>query len=596
MNANLMNSSPSIDSKSVPTTATGHGVNGALSKPEVNVRARILLVDDRSDKLLALEAILEPLGQIVVSVRSGKEALRQLLKQDFAVILLDVSMPGMDGFETASLIRQRPSSENTPIIFVTSIGATENHVTQGYSLGAVDYLLTPVVPDILRAKVSVFVQLQKQTELIKRQAEQLQRVEEAKHQRELATLADRLEVETRQNRFFTLALELLGIADLNGRLLQMNGAWEKVLGHSEAELKAVTGFDLVHPEDRENLLAGISALRAGNPIPEFEGRFRHKDGSYRWLTGTAVPFLHEQLMYIFARDITPRKRAEAEIKQLNQELQHRVAALTEVNRELEAFNYSLAHDLRAPLRAMTGFSKALLSDESDMLSAEGKEYASRIVRSAKFMDALLLDMLAYSRLSRTEMTPALIDLEGPVHEQLQILERDIGERGFQVEVVSPLASVYGHLPTVKQILANLIGNSVKFTADGRKPVIRIWTEPREAALETNAPGNGTTAAVSLSQASENNSPPSAGNRPLASPCVRLWVEDNGIGIPSEHHEKIFGLFQRLHDAETYPGTGIGLALVRKGAERMGGRVGVKSQPGEGSRFWVDLPAGPAQTD
>src|SRR5437899_2260895 len=136
------------------TSAAAAKKNGA---PQVigklNSKVNILLVDDRQDKLLALEAILGTLGQNVVKARSGKEALRVLLKQEFAVILLDVSMPGMDGFETASLIRRRPSTEHTPIIFVTSIGNSPNQMYQGYSLGAVDYILTPIVPDVLRAKV-----------------------------------------------------------------------------------------------------------------------------------------------------------------------------------------------------------------------------------------------------------------------------------------------------------------------------------------------------------------------------------------------------------------------------------------------------------
>src|SRR5712675_1117482 len=145
-------------------------------------KANILLVDDRADKLLAMEAIVSSLGENIVKARSGKEALRQLLHMDFAVILLDVSMPVMDGFETATLIRKRASSEHTPIIFVTSINNSENHVAKGYSLGAVDYMLTPIVLDVLRSKVAVFVELHRKSELIKLQAEELRRVEEFKHQ------------------------------------------------------------------------------------------------------------------------------------------------------------------------------------------------------------------------------------------------------------------------------------------------------------------------------------------------------------------------------------------------------------------------------
>src|SRR3954468_22277083 len=168
--------------------------NGApASNGKLNSKANILLVDDRKDKLLALEAILGTLGQNVVQAHSGKEALRLLLKQGFGVILLDVSMPGMDGFETASLIRKRPSTEHTPIIFVTSIGNSPTQMYQGYSLGAVDYILTPIVPDVLRAKVGVFVELWRKTEHIKQQAERLREVEEAEHRRRLAEAQDRIE-------------------------------------------------------------------------------------------------------------------------------------------------------------------------------------------------------------------------------------------------------------------------------------------------------------------------------------------------------------------------------------------------------------------
>jgi signal transduction histidine kinase len=397
-NATLTSAAPAI------SPAPGFSPNGHAA-PAPELKANILLVDDRPDKLLALGAILSSLNQNIVQARSGKEALRQLLKETFAVILLDVSMPGMDGFETASLIRQRDSSEHTPIIFITAIGISENHVAKGYSLGAVDYMLTPIIPEVLRAKVSVFVELHKKTE---------------------------------------------------------------------------------------------------------------------------------------------------QISQLNSELKKRVDALTEINRELEAFNYSISHDLRAPLRSMSSFAQALLEEEALRMSPEGLDFAKRITRSAKFMDSLLHDLLTYSRLTREEVPPAQINLEEAVKEVLAVVDGEIRSRHAQVEVGSPMAAVFAHLPTVKQVLANLIGNSLKFVDPARPLTLRIYTT-REKDF------------------------------------VRLWVQDNGIGIAREHQDKIFGLFQRLHDTQTYPGTGIGLALVRKGAERMGGHAGVESKPGHGSKFWVDLP-------
>jgi signal transduction histidine kinase len=268
----------------------------------------------------------------------------------------------------------------------------------------------------------------------------------------------------------------------------------------------------------------------------------------------ASPFLTENLIYIFARDITARRQAEAQVDHLNQALELKIAALTAANHELEAFNYSIAHDLRTPLRSMSGFARALLEDESQNLTSLGLEYARRIAQSAKYMDALLLDLLAYSRLTSTEMPLTTVALEEPVRELLLMVDKEVRERNAKIEIQSPLGTVRAHVPTLKQIISNLIGNGLKFTVPERAPSLRIYSSSHGE-------------------------------------FVRFWVEDNGIGIAPEYHRKVFGLFQRLHDAQDYPGTGIGLALVRKGAERMGGGAGVESELGRGSRFWVDLPSG-----
>src|SRR5213082_1180110 len=160
-------------------------------------KVNILIVDDRPDKLLTYEVMLAELNENIVRANSGREALRCLLKRDFAVILLDVNMPGMDGFETAALIRQRPRSETTPIIFISAVNDTETHVSRGYSIGAVDYILTPVVPEILRAKIAVFVDLFKKTEQVKRQAEEREKL--------IREQAARAEAEARQERLAFLA-------------------------------------------------------------------------------------------------------------------------------------------------------------------------------------------------------------------------------------------------------------------------------------------------------------------------------------------------------------------------------------------------------
>jgi PAS domain S-box-containing protein len=315
---------------------TEPGVAKTAAAETEDAKVNILLVDDRPDKLLALEAILGDLGENLVQAHSGREALRALLHGDFAVILLDVNMPGMDGFETAALARQRPKTERTPIIFFTAQEGAETQVFKSYSLGAVDFIRTPVVPEILKAKVSVFVDLYKKTEQVKRQAEEVRLLQEREHERRLAEAADRLEAETKRNRFFTLALDMLAIAGFDGTFRQLNPAWQRTLGFTDAELSARPLLEFVHPDDRASTADHLDRLRGvedavtgrlGLGWPEyFENRFACKSGGYRWLGWTAAAFTEEKLLYVFARDLTERRMAEEERVKLIREQTARAAA------------------------------------------------------------------------------------------------------------------------------------------------------------------------------------------------------------------------------------------------------------------------------
>ena len=237
---------------------------------------------------------------------------------------------------------------------------------------------------------------------------------------------------------------------------------------------------------------------------------------------------------------------------LEDRVRERTRELQERNDDLEAFGYSISHDLRAPLRAMQGFSQIILEDYGDKLDDKGRQHAGRIVTAAKRMDELIRDLLAYSRLSRTNLETAPVSLENVVKEAMAQLEAEMQKAGAHVQVTEPLPSVRGHLSTLSQVVANLLGNSVKFVRPGLAPEVRVRAEAR----------NG---------------------------HVRLWVEDNGIGIRAEHQQRIFNVFERLHTNDQYPGTGIGLAIVKKGMERMGGSAGVESVFENGSRFWIELP-------
>ncbi len=240
---------------------------------------------------------------------------------------------------------------------------------------------------------------------------------------------------------------------------------------------------------------------------------------------------------------------------LTERVRARTAELQERNEELEAFAYSLAHDLHAPLRAMDGFSRILLDDHADKLSEDGRRCAEMISDAARTMGRMIRDLLAYSRLARSDLPLESLELPGIVERAKAQVVGDLEQRKATV-VVDPLPPAMGHDATLVQVFANLIGNGIKFVPAERTPQVRVRAE-------------------------------------TANKWVRVWVEDNGIGIANEHRDRIFRVFERLHDMDDYAGTGIGLAIVKKGVERMGGKVGVESLPGHGSRFWVDLPQGGA---
>ncbi len=385
-------------------------------KPGLTVN--ILLVDDEESNLIALEATLAELGHNLVKATSGTDALRCLLEQDFAVILMDIQMAKMNGFETAEAIRERERSRRIPIIFLTGMVRADEMMFKGYSAGAVDFLLKPIRPNVLRAKVEVFCELA------------------------LARLQLQEEVE--------------------------------------------------------------QSVRVG-----------------------------------------------AKISLLNKELEQKNADLREIVSELESYSYSISHDMRAPLRAMQGYADILL-EEVHNLSDEHMGFLKRISSAARRLDHLIRDVLTYSQLSRAE-----IQLE-PIN--LHRLISDITEQypGLQfpeaeVKIIGELPVVMANEAILTQCVANLLGNAIKFVA----------------------PGNVAQVTISAEQERDD---------------IVVSFQDNGIGIAPRDLDRIFNIFVKVHAPDTYPGTGIGLSIVKKSAERMKGQVGVDSKLGKGSRFWLRLKA------
>jgi PAS domain S-box-containing protein len=254
-------------------------------------------------------------------------------------------------------------------------------------------------------------------------------------------------------------------------------------------------------------------------------------------------------------DVTERKHAQ---QNLEEAVAERTSKLREAVSELEAFSYSIAHDMRAPLRGMQGFAHVLQEDYGERLDGTGQQYLTRIIASAERLDHLIRDVLHYSKVSRGELPLERVNLG--------VLTREIIESYPQFKdpkvtilIEEPLPTVVGNPASLTQVISNLLSNAVKFVAPGTAPHVRVWSEQ----LNTSSSGRD-------------------------SQTVRLWFEDNGIGIPVEAQSRLFQIFQRVHRPEVYEGTGIGLAVVRKAVERLGGKVGVHSEPGKGSRFWLEL--------
>src|ERR1035441_9539615 len=275
------------------------------------------------------------------------------------------------------------------------------------------------------------------------------------------------------------------------------------------------------------------------------------------------------------------RESERHLREWNADLERRVAertaTLKETISDLEDFSHSITHDLRAPLRAIRSFAQILNEECLACGRPKAQEHIRRITSAAARMDKLIQDVLQYSRLARSELDLAAVDV--------QELLRGIIDTypAFQpplveIRIDGPLPRMLGNEAALTQCFSNLLGNAIKFVAPGTRPQVRVWAEQQKAEGRRQEADSATT---DKRRAAISNTPPSL-------PSVRLWFGDNGVGIPKEAQERIFKMFQRLD--KSYDGTGVGLTVVRKAVEKMGGRVGLESEPGRGSRFWVELKA------
>jgi PAS domain S-box-containing protein len=418
--------------------------------PELTVD--ILLVDDHPENLLALEAILDPLGGNLVKANSGEEALRCLLHQDFAVILLDVQMPGMDGFETATLIRSRERSRHTPIIFLTAFNTNENLVFRGYSLGAVDYLLKPIEADILTSKVGVFIELFKKTEEIKRQS------------RQLATINSELRESEERFRLLS-ACSPVGIflTDVNGFCTYANPRFQAICDLSLPDGLGDGWLQAIHPEDRQQVIADwfdhTQAIREYSD----ELRLQTRSGEIRWTHVRSSPMFSstgELMGHVgTVEDITGRKSAEAARVQIIQEQAARQQAEA-ANQMKDEFLAVLSHELRTPLNSMMGW--------------------ARLLRTKKFDEettARALETIERNARSQAQLIEDILDVSLIVRGKLRLN-------------LCPIISVCGDPNRLQQIVWNLLTNAIKFTPEQGRIVVELTQQQAQTQLRVTDTGIG----------------------------------------------------------------------------------------------------------
>ena len=556
-----------------------------IPKEPANEKVSILIVDDRPDKLLAHETVLSELNQNLVRATSGKEALRCLLKQDFAVILLDVNMPVMDGFETASLIRQRQRSETTPIIFISAVNDTETHVSRGYSLGAVDYILTPVVPEILRAKIAVFVDLFKKTEQVKRQAEEREKLireqtalaEAEARQERLAFLADASNVLAGSleyhKTFYNLAhLVVPRLADFcivfsaeeDGALRQVAVAHSNLSDAPELrKLAEEFPSSLVAQRGGTHVLkTGQSRMCCDMGDSALQEVFEHQEDrnlilSFAPTSFMAVPLkTHDRVLgAIVMVNVTEGRLCGNEELALAEELARRAAlaidhaalykAAQDARAEAERANLAkdsflamLSHELRTPLTPV--LTSVLSLEQEENLPAETRASLQMIRRNVELEARLIDDLLDLTRISKGKVQLNLEEVNAHLllRNALEICQAEIDHKNLslQTDFAAEKFCLEADPARLQQIFWNLIKNAVKFTPEGGRLGIRTANDHGQ---------------------------------------LRVEISDSGLGIDAETLPKIFNAFEQ-GERTRLGGLGLGLAISKALVETHNGKLTAES--------------------
>jgi signal transduction histidine kinase len=523
---------------------------GAPEESPVN----ILLVDDQPAKLLSYETILSDLGENLIRANSGREALEQLLRTDVAVVLVDVCMPELDGFTLASMIRSHPRFQKTAIILVSGVLVDDVDRMRGYDSGAVDYVSVPIIPEILRAKVAVFVELFRKSEQLKGLHRELER-RVAERTAEIEGAASRLRQSEERLR---LVLTSAGIQGWTWDIVRNQVVCVTPSGEPERTFESLSDFvALAHPSDQPALAQAFA--RAAESGDEYRAEFRTLAGvEERWMLGRGTVIRDSSgcahSMAGINIDITERKRAEQERAILLRHAEEARREAEHANRLKDEFLATLSHELRTPLNAITGWTSLL---RAGALDEGGRSKAiETISRNAQLQSQLISDILDVSRIvtGKLRLEVESISLVSVIFAALDTVKPAAVAKGIEIETnLGDNVAVQADGARLQQVMWNLLSNAIKF-----------------------APMQGRVR-VSVSSARSR---------------VEVTIEDNGPGIPQDFLPFVFDRFRQGDSSSTrrHHGLGLGLAIVRHLLEMHGGTIQAKNQSeGTGAIFTVTLP-------
>jgi PAS domain S-box-containing protein len=608
-------------------------------------KAIILIVDDKPANIIALEGLLAEKGRILLNATNGRDALKTTLNKEIDLILLDVQMPDMDGFEVAKILKSNKRTRDIPIIFASAEKKEHKFMMQGFEEGAIDYLFKPLDPEIAKAKVSVLLKIQLQKkELIKKnllleksallinnsadiigiinsstfKIEEINKafttilgytLEETKETtllfflgEEDRILVQKLSIQDKEQFSFetriycknrsirwlqwkvvakyekwfinarditeikqgekirnylatvvTQSNDAIYIHDHEGRIISWNEGAEEIYSYTEKEAVKMKIWNIIPEYILPEIELMVDKIIQGEKIQDVESKRITKHGKIIDVLFSASvitdPSNDQKSIVINEKEITQQKIATEQIKQLNIDLQNNIVLLETMNQDLESFSYSVSHDLRAPLRAVSGYSKILEYEYFQVLDDEAKRLLGNIQYNTHKMGVLIDELLDFSKLGRKQVKKVKVDMR----EMVECIVKDLNnllKHKAKIKI-EELFSVEADYTLLSQVWVNLISNAIKYSSKSKDPQIEIGAIEYEEEIE-------------------------------------YYVKDNGAGFDMHYKDKLFGVFQRLHSQEEFEGIGVGLAIVNKIITKHGGRVWADAKVNEGATFYFTI--------